>query len=168
MRIIILVLLLTGCQPMYTSVQNAEGKLGMNEKQNSRDLKEYVGVDPRYTEWCAAFVNAVLQESNIPNLHDINHPQPLTARSFLDWGESVDIPQAGDIVVFPRGKEGWQGHVGFYVGWEKHEDGKVYWKILGGNQSDSVSIELYRSTKALGIRRYKYNYEILGDNRSQG
>ena len=94
---------------MYTSVQNAEGKLGMNEKQNSRDLKEYVGVDPRYTEWCAAFVNAVLQESNIPNLHDINHPQPLTARSFLDWGESVDIPQAGDIVVFPRGKEGWQG-----------------------------------------------------------
>jgi len=153
---------------MYTSVQNAEGKLGMNEKQNSRDLKEYVGVDPRYTEWCAAFVNAVLQESNIPNLHDINHPQPLTARSFLDWGESVDIPQAGDIVVFPRGKEGWQGHVGFYVGWEKHEDGKVYWKILGGNQSDSVSIELYRSTKALGIRRYKYNYEILGDNRSQG
>lgn len=169
MRVLILILLLVVPSCNTTEHINvAEAKLGMNEYQDKTALKEYVGFDPRYTEWCAAFVNAVLKESGMQNLHDIDHIAPLMARSFLDWGESVDIPQAGDIVVFPRGKEGWQGHVGFYVGWEKHEDGKVYWKILGGNQSDSVSIELYRSTKALGIRRYKYNYEILGDNRSQG
>lgn len=135
-----------------------ESKLGLNEYQHRTVLKEYVGVDPRYTEWCAAFVNAVLKESNMENLHDINHTAPLMARSFLDWGEPVDNPQPGDVVVFPRGNSDWKGHVGFYVGWQRTEDGKVYWKILGGNQNDSVSIDLYRSTKALGIRRYKYGY----------
>lgn len=135
----------------------AEAKLGMNEYQDRTALKQYVGVDPRYTEWCAAFVNAVLADSGMTNLHDMKHAQPLTARSFLDWGETVDQPLPGDIVIFPRGTQGWQGHVGFYVGWEKKED-KVFWKILGGNQNDSVSIDLYPASKALGIRRYKYQY----------
>ena len=79
----------------------AEAKLGMNEYQDRTALRQYVGVDPRYTEWCAAFVNAVLADSGMKNLHDIKHPQPLTARSFLDWGEPVDNPQSGDIVIFP-------------------------------------------------------------------
>lgn len=136
----------------------AEAKLGMNEYQDRTALRQYVGVDPRYTEWCAAFVNAVLADSGMKNLHDIKHPQPLTARSFLDWGEPVDNPQSGDIVIFPRGTSDWQGHVGFYVGWERDEEGNVFWKILGGNQNDSVSIDLYPASKSLGIRRYKYEY----------
>ena len=137
----------------------AETKLGMNEYQDRTALRQYVGVDPRYTEWCAAFVNAVLADSNMINLQDMNHPQPLTARSFLDWGQPVEKPQPGDIVVFPRGTSDWEGHVGFYVGWEQKADGRVFWKILGGNQKDSVSIDLYPASKALGIRRYKYEYE---------
>lgn len=144
----------------------AEAKLGMNEYRDRTALKQYVGVDPRYTEWCAAFVNAVLKDSGMTNLHDMEHSQPLTARSFLDWGESVNIPQPGDIVIFPRGTSDWQGHVGFYVGWEKNEQGQVFWKILGGNQNDSVSIDLYPSNKALGIRRYKYEHELGKTTRS--
>tara|TARA_B100001057_G_scaffold390033_1_gene397901 strand:+ start:174 stop:674 length:501 start_codon:yes stop_codon:yes gene_type:complete len=142
----------------------AEAKLGMNEYQDRTALRQYVGVDPRYTEWCAAFVNAVLADSGMKNLHDMKHPQPLTARSFLTWGEKVETPQPGDIVVFPRGNSDWKGHVGFYVGWEQKADGKVYWKILGGNQNDSVSIDLYNPGMALGIRRYKYNYEHDSNN----
>jgi uncharacterized protein (TIGR02594 family) len=155
--IIISLLFLVSCKTAE-HITVGESKLGLNEYQHRTVLKEYVGVDPRYTEWCAAFVNAVLKESNMENLHDINHTAPLMARSFLDWGEPVDNPQPGDVVVFPRGNSDWKGHVGFYVGWQRTEDGKVYWKILGGNQNDSVSIDLYRSTKALGIRRYKYGY----------
>lgn len=156
-RVLLLIctMLIAGCntsEHLYV----AEAKLGMNEYNDRIALKQYVGVDPRYTEWCAAFVNAVLKDSGMTNLHDMNHAQPLTARSFLDWGDPVDQPLPGDIVIFPRGTEGWQGHVGFYVGWEQREDGKVFWKILGGNQKDSVSIDLYHSTKALGVRRYKY------------
>ena len=160
-RVVFLIctLLVAGCNTSE-HLDVAEAKLGMNEYQDRTALKQYVGVDPRYTEWCAAFVNAVLSDSGMKNLHDMEHPQPLTARSFLDWGEKVDLPLPGDIVIFPRGKSDWQGHVGFYVGWEQHEDGSVYWKILGGNQNDSVSIDLYKSNKALGIRRYKYEYGI--------
>jgi hypothetical protein len=32
-------------------------------------------------------------------------------------------------------------------------DGKVYWQILGGNQKNSVSIELYAAARAIGVRR---------------
>ena len=142
----------------------AEAKLGMNEYQDRTALKQYVGVDPRYTEWCAAFVNAVLADSGMKNLQDMNHSQPLTARSFLDWGQPVEKPKPGDIVIFPRGTSDWQGHVGFYVGWEQKADGRVFWKILGGNQNDSVSIDLYIPETALGIRRYKYNYEHDSNN----
>jgi len=76
------------------------------------------------------------------------------ARSFLEWGLPVapeDI-HPGDIVVFPRGDNQWQGHVGFYVKTVKFND-IVYYSILGGNQSNRVSIELYKQSNALGIRR---------------
>ncbi len=159
MRVLILICIfvLASCNTVE-HIDVAERKIGMNEYKDKTALKQYVGFDPRYTEWCAAFVNAVLKESGMTNLEDMNHVSPLMARSFLDWGEAVDVPKPGDIVVFPRGDSDWKGHVGFYVGWELHQDGKVFWKILGGNQNDSVSIDLYRSTKALGIRRYKYEY----------
>ena len=133
-------------------IHQAVEYIGLNEYQHRTALKNYVGVDPRWTEWCAAFLNAVLAESNMDNLHDMDHPQPLTARSFLDWGVAVDIPMAGDIVIFPRGTEGWQGHVGLYLN-TVQKDGKEYYRILGGNQNNAVSIDLYPAKKALGIRR---------------
>jgi uncharacterized protein (TIGR02594 family) len=159
-RVLIIILfftLLTNCAGTVNPVSVAESKIGLNEYQHKTVLKEYVGFDPRYTEWCAAFVNAVLAESIMTNLHDMDHPRPLNARSFLDWGEEVDVPRAGDIIVFPRGKSDWQGHVGFYVG-TTEKNGKKYYRILGGNQNDSVSIDLYSANQALGIRRYKYLY----------
>ena len=86
--------------------------IGLNEYNDRVALKNYVGVDPKYYEWCAAFLNAVLEESGMENLHDINHVSPLMARSFLKWGLKVDVPMAGDVVIFPRGNSDWKGHVG--------------------------------------------------------
>jgi uncharacterized protein (TIGR02594 family) len=129
-------------QHVYTAVD----KYGLNEYQHRTVIKEYVGIDPRRYEWCAAFVNAVLEES------DIQGSESRMARSFLDWGEKVQEPLAGDVVVFPRGNSEWQGHVGFYVGQET-KNGVLYYRILGGNQNNSVNIELYPASKALGIRR---------------
>ena len=76
------------------------------------------------------------------------------ARSFLDWGIPVSKKniQPGDIVVFPRGDQDWKGHVGFYIK-TQIVDGKEYYYILGGNQKNKVSLELYRSNRALDIRR---------------
>ena len=135
--------------PTYIAVQY----LGLNERIHRQQLHEVIGVDPVHVQWCAAFVNAVLKESKIPNneLHDYH----LTARSFFDWGVPInkeDI-RTGDVVIFPRGRQGWQGHVGFFL---KKEivNGVEYYHIIGGNQSNRVDIDLYRSSYAIGIRRH--------------
>ena len=134
--------------PVYLAVQYN----GMHERTDRAELKELLDVDPVRTEWCAAFVNAVLEESGIVSNND--HKYPLTARAFLDWGDSItkENIQPGDIVVFPRGNQGWQGHVGFYLK-TQIINGVEYYLILGGNQSSRVSIKAYRSNNALGIRR---------------
>ena len=132
--------------PVYQGIKY----LDYTEKENRSELKELTGVDPVRIEWCAAYANAILEESQIPSNKD--HKYPLTARAFLDWGKSVDKPEMGDIVVFPRGNQGWQGHVGFYVK-EQTIDGVLYYYILGGNQNNSVTVKLFRADRALGIRR---------------
>lgn len=126
--------------------------INFTETANRAELKELMNVDPKRTEWCAAFVNAVLEESGIPSNND--HKYPLTARAFLDWGVDVKTPEPGDLVVFPRGTQGWQGHVGFFIK-EATINGIKYYYILGGNQDNKVSIALYRANRALGIRRQK-------------
>jgi uncharacterized protein (TIGR02594 family) len=126
-----------------------------NEQQHRSELRDFLGVDPRQIEWCAAFVNSVLHSSDHLGSESVSE-YPLMARSFLEWGDPVDHrkqnPQPGDIVVFPRGRQSWQGHVGFYVD-TVTVDGKVYWQILGGNQKNSVRIDLYDPNRALGVRR---------------
>ena len=144
---------MAGCSVQSTSSNPSETAsefIGLNEYQNRQQIKDLVGVDPVRIEWCAAFVNAILELEGIPSNND--HKYPLTARAFLDWGSPInpqDIQQ-GDLVIFPRGNQGWQGHVGFYVG--RHASGN--WVILGGNQNNSVRYDLYSPKKALGIRRY--------------
>ena len=158
-----LVFVITGCNASNKpdSVVTAQTFVGLEERQNRTELRELVGVDPVRTEWCAAFVNAVLEIENIPNLHDIESTAPLMARSFLKWGERVDPAdiQRGDLVVFPRGNSGWQGHVGFFI---KEEHG--HWIILGGNQSNEVRYDYFRPSLALGIRRAKYTNITRGNN----
>lgn len=161
-KVILSVLFLSACEPTVIvdgnpipnapeHIQTALNKYGFNEYQHRTVLREYVGVDPKRTEWCAAFVNAVLNESGIPGSESVSNV-PLMARSFLTWGETIQDPEAGDLVVFPRGKVGWQGHVGFYVG-SIYINNVEYYRILGGNQNNSVNIEIYPASKALGIRR---------------
>lgn len=126
--------------------------LNYTERTHRSELRELTGVDPVRTEWCAAFINAVLEESNIESNN--NHAYPLTARAFLDWGVKVSKEniEPGDIVIFPRGRQGWQGHVGFYLKTQV-VNGVEYYLILGGNQSNKVSIVPYRASRSLGIRR---------------
>ena len=147
-------LLFSACTTATDSdpTDTAKQFLGLQERQDRQELQQLTGVDPVRTEWCAAFVNAILEMENIPNLHDIDYPYPLTARGFLKWGLPVaknDI-RRGDLVVFPRGNQGWQGHVGFYV--QTTADG--YWLILGGNQDKSVKYSLYNPRHAIGVRRW--------------
>jgi uncharacterized protein (TIGR02594 family) len=148
---------LTGCVdaqvPTMGHIIIANEFVGSNERTDRNELREFLSVDPVRTEWCAAFVNAVLAKDGIPGSETVSD-YPLTARSFLQWGEGVEYPRLGDIVVFPRGNQGWQGHVGFYME-TVVVDGIIYYNILGGNQDNTVSYKLYRADLALGIRRHQ-------------
>ena len=163
--LVFVVILISACQtteytnsndirlPTNNPAFKAAQYLGYTERTHRAKLRELVGVDPVRTEWCAAFVNSVLNESEIPGSESVSDV-PLMARSFLTWGDKIlkeDI-RPGDIVVFPRGNIGWQGHVGFYLKTQVI-NGRDFYLILGGNQNNKVSIVAYPASKALGIRR---------------
>jgi uncharacterized protein (TIGR02594 family) len=135
-------------RPIETAVE----KIGWSEKSHRAEIREYIGVDPVRTEWCAAFVNAVLAETGLPG-SDQYAEYPLLARSFLDWGVEVDEPESGDVVVFRRGNASWKGHVGFFVT-STYVEGQEYYLVLGGNQNNSVNFSVYPVRKLLSVRRY--------------
>lgn len=76
--------------------------------------------------WCGLFVAHCMKESGFPVQNDA-----LSALGWADYGRPCE-PSPGAIMVFVRPGG---GHVGFYVG----EDDEAY-HILGGNQSDMVSV----------------------------
>ena len=73
----------------------------------------------------------------------------LNARSWLNVGYSVQAPQVGDVVVLWRDSiDSWQGHVGFFL---NRCNSQVY--LIGGNQSNSVSVQAYDIERVLSYRR---------------
>ena len=134
----------------FTYLDAGRAMLGMTEGQDYEAISEFIKtfagieIDPRQTAWCAAFVNAMLGFDGIEGTGRLN------ARSFLNFGTAVDEPKVGDVVVFSRGDpNGWQGHVGFFKGYDAN--GNIL--VLGGNQSDSVSVTSYSAERLLGVRR---------------
>jgi len=134
--------------------QTASDYLGLKEwpgaRSNPRVVEMFAAsgngwVQDDETPWCAAFVGAVLAQVGLTGTGKLN------ARSYLDWGDPVDLvdAQRGDIVVFWRGsRDGWQGHVGFYGGVLGNDV-----LVLGGNQGNAVSVAPYPKARLLGVRR---------------
>lgn len=105
------------------------------------------------TPWCSAFVNGIAWELDLPR------SKSLAARSWLLIGTPVQPEEARvgfDVVVLSRGtgpQPGPEvlaapGHVGFFAGLTAAEV-----RLLGGNQSDQVSVAGYDRKRILGIRR---------------
>lgn len=93
------------------------------------------------TPWCAAFVGACLERAGIRGTGS------LLARSYLSWGRETVEPPLGAVAVLSRGADPSLGHVGFLVGMT---DDRVV--LLGGNQSDAVSVEGFARSRLLGFR----------------
>ena len=92
--------------------------------------------------WCSSFVNWTLAQVGIPGTGSA------LARSWLDWGQPLDAPVPGCIVVLTRDTPpGWTGHVGFYL---RTESEQVL--LLGGNQLDCVCENSYPLASVLGYR----------------
>ena len=63
---------LIACQPIeeFEDLSKpAEQYVGLNEHIDRKQIKELVGVDPVRTEWCAAFVNFVLDIQDLSLIH---------------------------------------------------------------------------------------------------
>lgn len=97
------------------------------------------------TAWCSAYVNWCVIQAGLKGTNKAN------ARSWLGWGQKIDYPNIGDIIVFYRGKRsGWSGHVGFNMGQDRHGN----WNVLSGNQSDMVCVQPYPDPRVLGFRTW--------------
>ncbi|PHY14306.1 TIGR02594 family protein [Caulobacter sp. B11] len=95
--------------------------------------------------WCGLFaahcIGATLTTEPLP-------ANPLSARGWRRFGGPC-TPRPGAVMVFWRGRrDGWQGHVAFYVG----EDDQGFFHVLGGNQSDAVTVTRINRTRLLEAR----------------
>ncbi|RUP11105.1 TIGR02594 family protein [Hyphomicrobium sp.] len=135
-------------QPAWLEAAWAE--FGVREipgKENSAEILRYfreagdTSVQSEETPWCAAFAGAMLKRAGCEGTGS------LLARSFLDWGLSLDEPRFGAIAVLARGDDPAAGHVGFLIGTAGE---KLY--LLGGNQNDAVSVAPFDAARLLGFR----------------
>ena len=104
--------------------------------------------------WCSAFMNYVAWLLRLPR------SKSLRARSWLNVGRAITLDRAQvgfDVVVLKRGTGDQPGpevieapgHVGVYAG----RDDSQSLLLLGGNQSNTVSIAPYDVARVLGVRR---------------
>jgi uncharacterized protein (TIGR02594 family) len=137
-----------------TQMTIARNYVGTRELKGSPDnpkiMEMYRTVGHDWVEhdevaWCAAFVGHCLEKAGVSSTRKLN------ARSYLTWGEKVPgIEQAreGDVVIFTRGSSTTQGHIAFFL---KATGSQI--EVLGGNQSDGVTVARYARSRLLGIRR---------------
>ncbi len=96
------------------------------------------------TPWCGLFVSHCIA-STLPD--EAMPANPLGARQWLKFGDDV-TPQFGSALVFWReSPSSFKGHVGFY--WAEDD---LHFHVLGGNQSDSVSVSRVMKSRLLGAR----------------
>lgn len=141
----------TGAAPSWMVA--ARSLIGIKEIRGAQHTPEILemfriaghsGVKDDETPWCAAAANTALKIAGWKGTDKLN------ARSFLELGEKVEDPRIGDVVVLWRGTpNGWQGHVGFFAGFDPK--GNII--VLGGNQNDEFNFTSYPLERLLEYRR---------------
>ena len=132
--------------PLYYVV--AKKELGVHEKagwrRNEDRIIEYhatttLAAKRDEVPWCSSFVNWCVIQAGLKGTDSA------LARSWMKWGREVKDPSEGCVVIFNRGLG--RGHVGFFV--EECGDEII---VLGGNQSNAVSLKHYSKKDLLGFR----------------
>jgi uncharacterized protein (TIGR02594 family) len=108
--------------------------------------------------WCSAYVNWIAWHLRLPR------SKSLRARSWLEIGtpiQPLNAVQGFDVVILRQSKDDpdenvikYRGHVGFFSSIVVSASNyPVAINVLGGNQSNRVSVVEYNMDKFLGIRR---------------
>ncbi len=127
------------------------------DKHNPEVLKyakdtKIAGVTTDEIAWCSTFVNWVAWKAGLQISGKAN------ARSWLNVGTKVSVPEPGDVVVYWRDSpQSWKGHVGFFIGFS-FDKKRVY--TLGGNQGNRVSVSAYRIENVLSFQRLATSKQI--------
>lgn len=145
-----------------TAYDLAQRFVGIKEVPGSManpQIMAMLNLDAKWPEddsvpWCSGFVNYIAWLLRLPR------SKSLRARSWLEVGIVVSFKEArcgNDVVILKRGSGDQPGrevinapgHVAFYseIGWQNN-----IW-VLGGNQSNTVSMTSYPTESVLGIRR---------------
>lgn len=96
--------------------------------------------------WCSSFLSRMCWLLRLPR------SKSAMARSWLDIGQAIPLNVATpdyDVVIMKRGAPP-SGHVGLYAG----VDGDRV-RLIGGNQSNGITIASFPITDVLGVRRLK-------------
>lgn len=96
--------------------------------------------------WCGLYA-AIVTFFRANNITEVVKT-PLWARSWVNYGVAARQAALGDVLVFSRNGG---GHVGFYIA----EDAYSY-HVLGGNQSNAVTITRILKNRCIAIRRPPY------------
>ncbi len=131
-------------------ITEAKSALGRHEARDRSWLMDWLKRDgrslgdPAKNPWCGDFVETCIR-TTLPDepLLGALGTNPHWARNWLMFGQEVQ-PITGTILVFERGSG---GHVGFALG---QDDTHFY--VLGGNQSDAVTIARIAKGRLLGAR----------------
>lgn len=100
---------------------------------------------PDEVPWCSTWLNLIAMLVGLPR------SRSAAARSWLNVGEAIELKDAvtgNDVVILSRGSQAWQGHVGLFAG----QVGDVVY-VLGGNQSNAITIASFPVADVLGVRR---------------
>lgn len=140
----------------------AFNELGTEEiegEQHNPEILKYAkdtkiaGVTTDEIPWCSTFVNWVAWKAGLQISGKAN------ARSWLNVGTKVTVPEPGDVVVFWReSPQSWKGHVGIFLGFS-FDKKRVY--CLGGNQGNRVSVTAYRLETVLSFQRLAQSKQII-------
>jgi uncharacterized protein (TIGR02594 family) len=131
-------------------ITEAKTALGRNEARDRSWLMDWLKRDgrslgdPGKSPWCGDFVETCIR-MGLPDepLLGALGTNPYWARNWLLFGQAVQ-PVPGAVLIFERGSG---GHVGFAVG---QDDTHFY--VLGGNQSDAVTVARIAKSRLLGAR----------------
>ena len=131
-------------------ITEAKTALGRNEARDRSWLMDWLKRDgrslgdPAKSPRCGDFVETSIRMAlpNEPLLGALG-TNPYRARNWLLFGKETK-PVTGAVLVFERGSG---GHVGFALG---QDDTNFF--VLGGNQSDAVTIARIAKSRLLGAR----------------
>jgi len=135
--------IIIGKEVMPPWITLGKSLIGLHEVNNAKNLDKLMKLDTSAIPWCGAFV-AYLIATTLPE--EVIPTNPLWALNWLKFGKSLGITEVllGSIAVFKRDGG---GHVGIVVG----HDPTAY-HILGGNQSNKVSIARVSKGQCRGLR----------------